>query len=343
MMNREDLQGTGGNWDFAALLIRTGGLAAALLLAIPLCAQWVCATGGNCTLGTGNVGIGINSPIAALEVNGAVKANNHVAFLPWFNLASPPQGAGVPGYIKLVTNISQGESNMFSLKIKGYRYGIGGVPVEIRCGGYAYSGLNQLIQTGCMTQGTGDPVGIGVENGKVIVTIGSGASSWYYDHFTAEYSGWVAHYPSEFQWQFVYNTPPVTVNTHNVVIDDQGGTVSMMAPHSSLAVNGTITTKEVVVTNSGWADYVFAPGYAMAPLNEVASYIKSNHHLPGIPSAAEVAEKGVGLGEMQLKLLAKIEELTLLMIEADRKNVALEQRNEELVERMTRIEGLLKK
>ena len=95
-----------------------------------------------------------------------------------------------------------------------------------------------------------------------------------------------------------------------------------------LAVKGTVGAGEVIVTNtSGWADYVFAPGYAMAPLSEVASYIESNHHLPGIPSEAEVAEKGVGLGDMQARLLAKVEELTLHLIEADKRIGELESEN----------------
>jgi hypothetical protein len=106
------------------------------------------------------------------------------------------------------------------------------------------------------------------------------------------------------------------------------------SPQSKLAVNGTITTKEVVVTNTGWADYVFKPGYALAPLTQVAGYIKEHQHLPGIPSEAEVKEKGVGVGEMQAKLLAKIEELTLHMIES-------EQQNRELRERLAGLERRL--
>ncbi len=97
-------------------------------------------------------------------------------------------------------------------------------------------------------------------------------------------------------------------------------------PQSLLAVNGTINTKEVVVTNTGWSDYVFGPNYHLTPLNQVAAYINEHHHLPEIPSEAEVKEKGVGLGDMQAKLLAKVEELTLHMIQADEKNRQLQER-----------------
>jgi hypothetical protein len=85
-------------------------------------------------------------------------------------------------------------------------------------------------------------------------------------------------------------------------------------PQHKLAVNGTIKAKEIIVETTGWSDYVFADDYRLAPLAEVEAHIKTNKHLPGIPSAAEVAEQGVSVGELQAKLLAKIEELTLHQI-----------------------------
>jgi hypothetical protein len=110
-----------------------------------------------------------------------------------------------------------------------------------------------------------------------------------------------------------------------------GGNVGIgtMNPTSKLSVNGTVQAKEVVV-NTGWADYVFAPAYRLKPLSEVATYIRQNHHLPEIPSEAEVRDKGVGLGEMQSKLLAKIEELTLHMIQEHERNDRLEQKIQDL-------------
>src|SRR6185503_18995682 len=53
----------------------------------------------------------------------ALSENNHLILLPWYNLGQAPQGPWVPGYMKLVTPIVSTESNMFSIKIKGYRYG----------------------------------------------------------------------------------------------------------------------------------------------------------------------------------------------------------------------------
>jgi hypothetical protein len=95
-----------------------------------------------------------------------------------------------------------------------------------------------------------------------------------------------------------------------------------------------------VLVNTGWSDYVFAPDYRLQPLKEVAAYIAENHHLPEIPSAAEVKENGVSLGEMQSKLLAKIEELTLHMIQSEERNNRLENQNRDLQARIGRLESL---
>jgi hypothetical protein len=105
--------------------------------------------------------------------------------------------------------------------------------------------------------------------------------------------------------------------------------IGTTSPQHLLGVAGTIGAEEVIVLSNG-ADYVFDPGYKLKPLSEISEYIKENHHLPEIPPANEVQERGVGLGEMQTKLLAKIEELTLHMIQAEEENRKLRERVERL-------------
>lgn len=83
----------------------------------------------------------------------------------------------------------------------------------------------------------------------------------------------------------------------------------------NLAVDGVIKTKEVSVQNNVWADFVFKPDYKLSSLSEVEKHIKEKGHLKDIPSAKEVAENGTNLGEMDAKLLQKIEELTLYLIQ----------------------------
>ncbi len=87
----------------------------------------------------------------------------------------------------------------------------------------------------------------------------------------------------------------------------------------SLAVNGSaIFTQVVVKPFSAWPDYVFQPAYQLPSLYSVSQYIQANHHLPEMPSADSVEKNGLDLGSAQAKLLKKIEELTLYMIDADR-------------------------
>lgn len=108
-------------------------------------------------------------------------------------------------------------------------------------------------------------------------------------------------------------------------------------PSYKLSVIGIIHANEVVV-DTATSDYVFAPDYRLAPLREVAAYIQEHRHLPEIPSEKEVEEKGVSLGEMQAKLLAKVEELTLHLIQAEARSDKLEQQNRELQEKFARFE-----
>ena len=96
-----------------------------------------------------------------------------------------------------------------------------------------------------------------------------------------------------------------------------------------LDVNGTVHAKEVKIDLNGWADFVFAPDYKLRTLSEVEQHIKENGHLPEVPSAAEMQENGLSVSEMQTKLLQKVEELTLYVIEQNKKIEALEAKNKE--------------
>lgn len=90
--------------------------------------------------------------------------------------------------------------------------------------------------------------------------------------------------------------------------------IGILNPDSKLAVNGTIHTKEVKVDLNGWSDFVFYNNYKLPTLSEVENHIKTKGHLKDIPSAKEVSKNGVLLGQMDAKLLQKIEELTLYTI-----------------------------
>jgi hypothetical protein len=96
-----------------------------------------------------------------------------------------------------------------------------------------------------------------------------------------------------------------------------------------LSVDGKIKAKGIKV-QANWSDFVFKPGYNLKSVKEVESFIKENGHLPEIPSEQEVTENGIELGEISSKLLQKIEELTLYIIEQDKRLENLEKENENL-------------
>jgi hypothetical protein len=98
---------------------------------------------------------------------------------------------------------------------------------------------------------------------------------------------------------------------------------------------GHLYTRKVIV-NTGWSDFVFEDDYKLMPLHEVEAFIKTNRHLPEIPSAREVEENGVSLGEISASLLQKIEELTLYTIEQQKKMDELEQEVKKLKKRRNR-------
>ncbi|QLC67952.1 hypothetical protein LPB248_01330 [Flavobacterium sp. LPB0248] len=98
-------------------------------------------------------------------------------------------------------------------------------------------------------------------------------------------------------------------------------------PSNKLDVNGTIHSKEVKIDMSGWdwPDFVFKKEYNLPTLEEVEKHIVEKGHLENIPSEEEVLTNGINLGEMNAKLLQKIEELTLYMIEQNKSIESLKQ------------------
>ncbi|WP_435355551.1 hypothetical protein [Emticicia sp. SJ17W-69] len=113
----------------------------------------------------------------------------------------------------------------------------------------------------------------------------------------------------------------------NVILAQGGGNVGIgtTTPNNKLDVLGVIRANEVIV-ETGWADYVFKEDYQLKPLDEVEAFIKENKHLPAIPSAANIQDKGAHVAELMTKMMEKIEELTLYTIQQKKEIDALKKR-----------------
>lgn len=119
-----------------------------------------------------------------------------------------------------------------------------------------------------------------------------------------------------FHMKYSPSTPPVQGSPAVTLfrIDDHQG-IQLM----NLNNQGLLRSREIVVDALTWPDYVFEKDYELMSLEETEAYIQENGHLPNVPSEEEVLENGQSLGEMNKILLEKVEELTLHLIEQQKK------------------------
>lgn len=135
-----------------------------------------------------------------------------------------------------------------------------------------------------------------------------------------------------YRWNGTSTVTPVIFDAvGNAKLVPYGGSVVIganalpsTAACNKLYVNGTIGAKEVRVSTNNWCDYVFDATYQLKPLAEVESYIQTNSHLPEVPSEKEVVQNGVAVGDMLKIHMQKIEELTLYVIQQNKRIQELE-------------------
>ncbi|SHH66892.1 hypothetical protein [Flavobacterium defluvii] len=128
-------------------------------------------------------------------------------------------------------------------------------------------------------------------------------------------------------------TPDIYINTSGNL------GLGTMNPTSKLTVAGNINSREVKVTVDAGADFVFENNYDLLSLSALDKYIKENKHLPEIASADEMKKEGINLSEMNIKLLQKIEELTLYTIDQQKNTEKLTKIIETLTKRLEVVEG----
>ena len=261
-------------------------------------------TTGNIVLATGaRVGIGVASPTVSLDVSGAVKATGNIVLATGarigIGVASPAVSLDVSGAVNTTGNI---------ILATGAKVGIGvAIPtatLDIKTTGSAglFSALN--IQNSGSSQ-----IFEVKDNGDVYIngTISTFSSAPV--KMAKLYVG-IGNYDPAYNFQTVGNAQII-------------GTTDIT---SNLKVHGIIYTTEVLITDpASWPDFVFDKNYKLSSLSEISSYIKQYGHLPDVPSKESVEKNGIKLVEMQTILLKKVEELTLHLIELEKKNDVLKE------------------
>jgi hypothetical protein len=116
-------------------------------------------------------------------------------------------------------------------------------------------------------------------------------------------------------------------NNSLFAINGRQGIGTVNVPDSiALKVNGTIMAKKVIITLDNFPDYVFEKDYPLMSLPDLKSFIEKNKHLPGIPSEKEAVANGIDVAGVNTKLLEKVEELTLYVIQLEEKMAEMNER-----------------
>jgi hypothetical protein len=277
---------------------------------------------------TENVSIGTLDPLSKLTVAGSITINSGVNN----TLSRPAVSAGTLGYGEIRGYSSHGNAlddgflrlsagggstpwAKTYIDMSGYStvpdmnrnivFGISGVErMRINSEGYIGIGTTSLTS----------PLTVGEYHG---VKLSVGGTSWVSKNIlqTSWITGIGDFTDINVVGQFANNASIRLIENGNVGI-------GVANPDAKLAVNGTIHSKEVKVDLNGWVwpDYVFKKEYDLPTLEEVEMHIKEKGHLKNIPSEEDVQNNGINLGEMNMNLLKKIEEMTLYMIEMKKEN-----------------------
>ena len=281
--------------------------------------------------GNGNVGIGQIMPTEKLEVNSTILINNPVSRGSSFlRLQRGPEGSDN-------ATISFGQNSNY-IWHTGLLYSAGNSTPNfyISQSQQIYNGSGTLVHTPELTISTNGNIGIGTIAPLQLLDIEKNADYQFrvgnttgcgYNIGRKVTTGYLTFYGDQ-SGAIGYNFGGVngTLMTINGNGNVSIGTTLPDPTNAMLTVNGTIHAKEVDVDVNIPADYVFKSDYNLMSLNDVEKYVKTNSHLPDIPSAEEITKNGFKMGEMQNKLLQKVEELTLYVIEQQKKIDELEKK-----------------
>ncbi len=286
---------------------------------------------------TGNLGLGTTVPSAPLHINGAGELARLNAVSPYMtfhnnNVEKAWMGCDA-GNLNIGTVGTNTTGNVYFYANTSARMAI------FANGRVAIGTLANNIDAGLNVDNGGITKAVFGSSGTGVSILGSypgiAFNSYYTTAFKAMQTGYgfdLTCNPVDGQLSFrTHNSAAAnatqSIATRMTINNDGRVVIGNIAPATNylLSVDGRIMCEELKVQNSSnWPDYVFAANYKLPSLSEVENHINENGHLIGIPSACEVEENGVGVGDMQKKLLEKIEELTLYVISLEKKVKAIE-------------------
>ena len=290
----------------------------------------------------GNVGIGTNNPVARLSIGDVTLPSQDG--ITWYGpdalsygIYRTPGSWTAPAYQQLKFNFATGiilnpgtgwtksyvDVQGGGLRVSTGNAGIGTtfpstklhVVINSPNSNYAaatYSDFSLMLQNSNSTNANLNILGF------------SDGAGWGIGHIGTIQTDQTNHYGRIF-----FSTRGSAGMKQQLLIDENGNVgIGSSSPSQKLTVNGTIYGKEVKVDLSvPGPDYVFEKSYSLPTLEEVKSYIDQNKHLPEVPTAKEMEKNGVMLGEMNMLLLKKVEELTLYIIEQEKRIKALEEKS----------------
>ncbi len=257
---------------------------------------------------TGNVGIGTTAPTYKFTLAGpnGVMGLDNAGYFVARNAAGSYEVAYIPRWTDNATYLDYGSAG-FNIRNNG-----GGL-VAMHLTNAGNVGIGTATPAYRLTIGGGVNGVIGMDNAAAIVA--RNAAGAYENFLWPRFSDNVTYmnYGSG-GLRIRNNGSAITIEANNA---GRVGIGTAPTANATLTVKGSILTEQVRVRlQANWPDYVFTPAYRLAPLAEVEQYIRDNGHLPNVPSAAQVEKEGsVELGAMNAKLLEKVEELTLYLIE----------------------------
>ncbi len=283
-----------------------------------------------------NVGIGTKNPISKLEVNGDISLfrANKIKFL-----------GAVGGEERAYIRSTNGENGNYNSLVFAVGAGNESMIIKANEGNVGIGTLNPKsklhIQKGLAGGVPHSFSDITVEqNDHGMISILTPNNKNGYFGFSDQDDDYVAG----MQYEHATNIMKFRVNNHNgdMVINAKGDIgIGTETPDSKLSVNGKIHAKEVKIDLIGWPDYVFEEDYHLPSLKEVEKHIQEKGHLQNIPSAAQVQKNGILVGEMNKKLLEKIEELTLYTIAQEKQLKQQQKINKALEDRLAKLEAIV--